>query len=196
MHSSYTFHVESCRKIRAVEYPRCLSTESRDSLNLSAARRKINESLSCRCQRDLLRYWWCTWPPVVLLFQYDRPNLSSVSRHARVACSRLRLLVSFFLVSFEFTQAGWQISPPCWRGTSERTNSFAAWCQNQDYDSASGINLKFKRILPLAGRYPDRAPSPSSLTPLVKRRFHVNHGDMRVRPKFPANLEIKQPGRT
>jgi len=55
--------------------------------------------------------------------------------------------------------------------------------RNQDYDKATGINLKFKES-------PSFSPTAASFS--SKRRFDVNHRDMRVRPKFPANLEIKK----
>jgi len=64
---------------------------------------------------------------------------------------------------------------------SERTGRW-----NQDYDKAADINLKFKESLSF---------SPAAVS-FSKRRFDVNHRDMRVRPKFPANLQIKRPGRT
>jgi len=115
----------------------------------------------------------------------------SICRHVvawsnnRVACKTLARLCSRFRDGCSFSLTSSRVfvtnKPTVLAARSERTGRW-----NQDYDKAADINLKFKESLSF---------SPAAVS-FSKRRFDVNHRDMRVRPKFPANLQIKRPGRT
>ena len=79
----------------------------------------------------------------------------------------LSFLLSFFPLFLSLPPSRFHASP---RLTNKPTNggaeraseqiSFAAWCQNQDYDSESGINLKFKRISTFGGALGLASPPP------------------------------------